>query len=227
MEQTLPHQTLPGTEQNVPASDGGATVEPTDVKEFFEVANELLGKNYPSNDSAVKSLKDTFGAVGEYGKFQPFIQKLKETKGGEDAVLKIMENLTTETPAPVVQPQAAPAPQVDPATFVSKEQYEEDMWFASHQDAASLKTVIKAVKKETGKSFDEVLELPEIKPLMESKKTSAENDASRSVIHSNASVQEVSSDYAKDLEGIQSAHKAGTTPNYVEFLAKHKGIKLD
>lgn len=114
--------------------------------------------------------------------------------------------------------EPAPAPvQQSADNFVSKEQYEEDMWFAAHPDVADQKTLVRALKKETGKTLDEVLELPELKPLLEAKKAQAEN--SKSVIHGNSRIANTA-DYQTDLE------QAIQTGNLADFMAKHKGVAI-
>ncbi len=117
-------------------------------------------------------------------------------------------------------PQPATSqPAVDTSNFVSKEQYEEDMWFASHQDLSEHRTLIRALKKETGKSYSELMEHPEFKPLIEAKKAQAEAANSKSVIHGNSRVGNTA-DYQTDLEQAQS------TGNWSEFLSKHKGVAI-
>jgi len=224
MEETLTTETLPGTEQNVPASVGGESVESTSepsVLEAHELINQWTGKNLPDPVAAEKAVKDTFKYVGEYGKLKPYIDKLKQSRGGEEAVLKFMEELTTQPAAPAVQPStpAVEPAKVDESKFVSKEQYEEDMWFATHKELSDHKTVIRALRKETGKSFDEVLEHPELKPLIEAKSARQTDTTSRSVIHSNAQVADVSTDYSSDFAKAEKGEMS-----WADFAIKHKGL---
>jgi len=226
MTETITTETLPGTDGNVPASVGGESVEVTsepDILEAHELINQWTGKNLPDPVAAQKAVQDTFKYVGEYGKLKPFIDKLKASRGGEEAVIKFMEELTTQPaaqpePAQPSQPAVEPA-KVDESKFVSKEQYEEDMWFASNPALKEHKTLLRALKKETGKSFDEVKEHPELKGLLEAKSARQTDTTSRSVIHSNAQVADVSSDYATDFAKAEKGEMS-----WADFAIKHKGL---
>lgn len=214
---TLTQDTLPDGGNIAPAG-GGVSVENANAKGLHEIVSDLTGKTFPTPESAAKAIVDTFNATGKWGKFAPLIGKLEAAKGGEENVLKFMETIIQ--PQPVV-PETVVQPAVDTSKFVSSEQYQEDMWFASHSDVAPYKALIKGLKLQNPtKSFDELLAAPEFKPLLDAKANSA-TDSSRSVIHSNADVQQVSTDYAEDFA------KAKASGNWVDFLGKHKGIKLD
>lgn len=112
--------------------------------------------------------------------------------------------------------------QVDTSNFVDKSEVQalrDELWVKDHADLKDHFALIKAFAKESGKTYDEALEAPELKGLVEAKKAQAE--VSKSVIHSNARVQEFSADYEADRE------KAIKSGNWVEFMEKHKGVRLD
>jgi uncharacterized protein YjcR len=214
----LTTETLPSAEQDVPALDGGVAANPAseEAVELHQVLNEALGKQFPNPEAALKSLKDTYNAVGKYAKFKPLIEQLEQKKGGELNVIKLMEQLTKDEAAPVAQPEAkVEAPKVDP-NVVTKDEFEEYQWFSNHKELEPQKTVIKALKAQTGKTFDEIIQMEELKPLIHSQNT----DASKSVIHSNTVLADTSSDYESDFK------KAQETGNWGEFLTKHKGLDI-
>jgi hypothetical protein len=115
--------------------------------------------------------------VGKVGKYKPQIDKLESKFGGEKGLQTFMENAIQE------QTQAA-QPSVD-SNFVSKEQYERDNFFSQNPSYAEHRPIIDAMQKATGKSLKEVVDLPELKSVLEKVKGYDENQKSKSILHTN------------------------------------------
>ena len=81
MTENLSAETLPGAEANVPASDGGATVESSALT--LADLNKQLNSNFKDVPTALKSLKDTKDFVG---------------KRKEDAMAEIKASMASASP---------------------------------------------------------------------------------------------------------------------------------
>jgi hypothetical protein len=129
-----------------------------------DVVNQQWGTSFRDDASALQGLKDNAAMRGKLGKYRPFIERL-EARGGEQAALKIMEDITKDQPAP-----QAPAPQPAPApdAFVSKEQYERDIFFSQNPSLQPHQELLGALRAANpGKSWAEVRELPAFRPVLE------------------------------------------------------------
>lgn len=172
--------------EDAPALKGNRNDEP--VVEFKDIVNTELNRNYPTNEEAIKAVRETFKYVGKVGKVLPLMEKLQTNFGGEANVIKFMEDALTkkdpivETPKPEV-PQLKEAPE---GKFVSKEQYEADMFYSKNPQLEENKVLIDALKKANpNKSFAEVMDMPEVKGIFDKAKGYDENEKNKSVLRSN------------------------------------------
>jgi len=154
-----------------------------EVKDLsLEDINKTLGKEFPTKEAALKSIKDTFSYVG----------KKKETIAEE------------------VKP--------DTAGFVTKEQYEADVFFAQNNDLSDVRSIIEAKAKADSISVSEASKAEDVQKIVSAVKSQSESEDSKNVLESNSRISDKDSDYQKDFV------KATATGDWSEFLAKHKGV---
>ncbi len=184
MEDINPQKPSPSA-QDASAVEGKSNDD--SVVEFKDIVNTELNRDYKTNEEAIKAVRETFKYVGKVGKVLPLVEKLQANYGGEANVIKFMEDALTkkdpivETPKEVQQSKEAPE-----GRFVSKEQYEADMFYSKNPQLAESKVLIDALKKANPtKSFDEVVAMPEVKGLFDKAKGYDENEKNKSVLRSN------------------------------------------
>lgn len=156
---------------DVPSSDG--TGSESKVVGIKDVLAQTLGKEFPTDEAALKAVKDTFSYVG----------KRKEQIAAE---MKQESN-------------------VDTSKFISREEFEELNFFKENPEVAPFKAFVNAVKKETGKSYAEVLNSDEVKGVLEKVKAYNEFEKSKSVLSSNPRLGQVTDKMSKAREAAKSA----------------------
>jgi len=194
-----------------------------------EVVNRALGTTFQDDASAYKGLENTAKDRGKLGKYRPLIEQLEATKGGEFQALKVMEQLINQPNNNPVAPQpAAPQPQpqapsVDTSNFVSRDQYERDLWYGTHKELVEYAPILDALKTSNqGKSYDEVAQLPAFKTFYE-KATAAENlqNQRQPLVSSNRVYSNAPSE-----ERMKDFEEAKKTKDWSGFLRKYKGFDL-
>jgi hypothetical protein len=199
---------------DVSAGEGERNEESgANVANLYEVLNAQLGTNYASDDDALKGMKETRSYVGKLGKYRPLIEQLESTKGEQEA-LHFMENIINEQPAEVT-----PEPKVDTEQFVPRSQYEKDTFFSGKSYTAEQFQILEALKATNpDKSWGEVAELPAFKSVIEAQAGEGTSAGLGSSQRINAGTSE---DYQKEFEAAKA------TGNWLPFLEKYKGIKLE
>lgn len=174
------------------SSEGGKDDAGSDSNASFSLkdwAKEELGKEYNSDEDAAKALKQLNSYVGEYGE----VKKLAEEKGVnlKDAIAK-----------------AGQKPVDTSSDFVSKEQYEQDLFYSNNKGYEPLKEVIGALSAKEGKSAAEVVETDAFKAIFEKYQKGDEVDKSKSVITSNPRLGVVKDGVEKSQNAMKEYNKA-------------------
>lgn len=171
------------------STDGiGADLEIVSIKDILA---EELGKEFPSDEAALKAVKDTFSYVGKVGKYRPAIEKLESKYGGEKETIKFMEEIIGRDEQ-----------KIDESKFISREQYETDTFFAKNSNLEQHRRVIEALRVSTGKPLQEVAELPEFKGLVEKASAYDKFEESKSVLRSNPRLGQVSDKISQAREAL-------------------------
>lgn len=163
-EEITTEGSLVEAEQNVPA----ATTEPAVSKVeglTLEELNAFTGKHFPTKESALKSIKDTYTAV---------VQK---------------------------------ATPVDTSGFVSKAEFEEATFYAKHPEYESHKEIISALATKNGKTPSEVVEMDTFKTVFNKVKAADEIEASKSVLHSNPRLGQVTDKMTQARDLLKAGHE--------------------
>jgi len=187
-EDTTP-ETLPGGEPNVPPSGGqeAVTSGETSLSGVRDVIKTITGKDFPTDEAAIKSVKDTYKYVGsEQAKVGSKIKQLSERfKTDENGLIKLMENVLNapETPSSAVAPAATQQPGISEMDALMKE-VQEVKFFDEHPEYKDHRKEITALRDLTKKSIRDVVEDPTLKGLLEKAKTADSTERTRSALHS-------------------------------------------
>lgn len=196
---TIPTETIPGA-QDVSPPEGDVT-DPNDVTSVKEVLSEVLGKEFKSDEDALKAVKDTQDYVGKIGKFQPLIDQLETKSGGEQGALdSLTKLLSSEAPATPAAP--------DTSGLMTKADFEQTRFYDKNPELAPMSDMLNAMAKTTGKPLKDVVELETIKPLIEAKKLSDSQDESKSVLMQNPRLGKVKDKLAEAGKAMTEARKS-------------------
>lgn len=202
--------------QAVDVAAGEGEENDSSVANLYEVVNQTWGTNFQTDEDALKGLKETKKHVGKFGKYVKVIEQLETLKGGESEAIKLMEELTKEPTQ-----EAAERPRNDNGQFVSKDEYERDIFFSKQSFDEDTRTILNALKgANPDKSWDAVAELPAFKSVYEAKKARDEAENSKQPVTSSSRISAGDTTYEQDFA------LAKATGNWGAFLEKHKGVKL-
>jgi len=177
--------------------------ESTEVANLKDILGNALGKDFADDESALKAVKDTFAYVGKVGKFSKHIDALVAKTGGDDNAQKYMEQLLETAD------QRSEAPRVDESQFISREQYEQDKFFAKNSELEEYKDILVPLAKATGKPLSEMVDDPAFKSLYEKAKAGDTYEKSRTVLSSNPRLGAASDQLTQARELQQSGNTLG------------------
>lgn len=160
MDEHITTQTIPDGNANSAVSADGIVAGSENVVEVKDLLKEILGKEFPTNEAAIKSLKDTQSYVGQMG------QKVKE-----------LETQLTEAQSQAVTPELVQTVKDLQTQLANANFYASNPEFNT-PDAKSLIAKFGGTPEEVVK--DEVF----VKAFG-ALKTTAEKDSSQSVLHTN------------------------------------------
>lgn len=176
---------------------------------FVEAINRATGRNYQTDEEALKGVAETTKYVGKVGKYKDVLDAIEQAQGGEQKAIEALKGLTKTQQKALEQAQPDLAKEIDALKA--------DLWFKENADYAAHRKLITALKQ-PGQSYEEVINSEEYRDTF-AKLKGIQPETTKSVIHSNARIADASSDYQKDFA------KAKETGDWSGFLAKHKGVK--
>lgn len=210
-EQTTTEPTLAG-DKGTPSSDG-TTAGNGSIS--LEEINTILGKDFKDADTALKSVKDTFNYVGKAGQLNETMSKLTNELGmSEDGVISALQNL--KQPA---------VPEVDPSKFISKEQYDTDMFYKDRTDLEPYRGVLDALAFKEGKTLGEVAESDTFKAIYEKASGFDEIQSKRSVLETNPRLNSASDKITNAQDALQESRKAAQAGDTVGAHANAQAAK--
>lgn len=150
-----------------------------------EWAKNTLNKDFETDEAAEKAIKDTFSYVGEFGK----VKKLAEDKGItiEQAIQSFNKNTDGQNDQ-----------------FVSREQYEKDMFYEKNPSYAPYSKIINALAKDLNIKIHEVINTDEFKGMFDKAQKFDEIDTSKSVLKSNPKLGVVKDKMAEAGKSLQA-----------------------
>lgn len=163
-------------------------------------AKNVLGKEFNDDQAAEKAIKDTFNYVGEYGQ----VKKLADEKGVD--LKAAVQNFNK-----------------DDDRFVSREQYQKDMFYKDNPSYAPYSKVINALSKELGVNISEVVKTDDFKNIYDKASKFEEIEKSKTVLRSNPQlgmVKDKISEAGKHLEtgDINSAKQSAVSAVIDAFM---------
>jgi hypothetical protein len=176
---------------------------------------ETLGKDFKDVDGALKSLKDTYSYVGSQAQYREKVGALATALGTDEAgVLATIDNLMQEINEGEQVQEVTPESTQDRGGFVSKEQYQEDMFFSKHDDISTIREELSTLKERFGsdQSWDEFVGSERAQKLITPINGYREMEAQKSVLESNpriGSATDKLSDAQKNLRESQERANAG------------------
>lgn len=219
-EHTNNEEALAG-EQGSPSSDGQSD---GNGSISLEEMNTILGRDFKDKDTALKSVKDTFGFVGKAGSYNASMKKLTAELGmNEDSILSTLKNMSENNTG---QPQAkSDVPQVDPEKFISKDKYETDMFYSQNKGYEPYREILDSLSKSQGKPLAEVVESDTFKNLYSKTTGFDEIQSKRSVLESNPRLNSASDKLSTSIETANEARKAAQAGDTVAANAFHRDAK--
>lgn len=228
MENLTPDEPLPGGAVNPPA-DGNGTE--SNVVELKDILNEALGKEgekaFKDNETALKSIKDTYNSHSKLGWYKKAVDAVAQAKGFDEkqAVNYIMENLTKEpTQPPVVEAPKQQEPAVDPSKFISKDEYDRDMFFSKNSNYEPYKEIMTNLQKATGKSLNEVAQMEPVKALFDKAKAYDDTEKTKSVLMSNPRLGAVQDKITQAKTKLTAGDHSGAKADAVAAVIDAYGI---
>lgn len=170
-----------------------------------DILGQVLGKKFDSDDVALKSVKDTYSFVGKAGNYQKHMKVLTQKFGTDElGVLNKLESLSMEN----AQENVAPQQDTSLASVVQnlQAQLEETTFFAENPDLKEHKDLLKEIRGTSGKSYQDVVQMPAFKSLFEKARAADEMERSKSVLQSNPRLGQVRDKLSEAREAANSGN---------------------
>ena len=212
-------------EQGVSSADGSAAV--ADLESLTELdlesLNKALGKEFKDVPTALKSIKDTFNFVGKAGNYRSTMETLTKTLGlSEDEVLKSM---ITNAGSAAKDTAPTKAAKKEDAQYLTREQYETDMFFAKNGDLEPHRTVLEALAKAKGVSVQEAASSDDFKPIFEKVKGFEEIQSKRTVLESNPRLGSVTNKLDEARKADEVSRAAARSGDHRSAMKAHQVAK--
>lgn len=193
------------TDEAGTSSEADANVSSGGIRETI---NQATGRDYKTEEDAIKGIKETTSYVGKVGKYKDAITALEQKQGGEAEAIEYLSSLTKD--GEVTTEQSTTNPLEEKVAML-----EEENFLTANSELAPHMDLVKKLKKD-GETYAQTVE--NNKTTFDVLVASAKNQDSKSIIHSNNRTVAETSDYQKDME---TARKSG---DWSTFIAKHKKI---
>jgi hypothetical protein len=202
MDEINTQEALADAETNVPAADGSRN--DSEISTLKDVLSAHLGREFPTDEAALKAVKDTFSYVGEYGQVRPQVQALRERAKAEGKPLTTLMEELTKPSAPAETP-------TNQGNFLSREEYETDKFFSDNPEYRENRTLVEAFALKENKPLREVVTSDSFKSVFEKVRAADQNEKSKSVLMSNQRIGEVTDKFSQASEALKNgdASKAG------------------
>jgi len=151
-EENINQEILP----DEPSDDEGSVDESS--KPLYKVLGETLGKDFKSDEAALKSIKDTQQMVGKVGKYSKALKTLENKLGGDQELAK---NLNAQAFETEVKPES---PEKEVKEISVEEQVQDILFYKENPKLVPYKKIIEGLKSDTAPSAYDVLKLDEFKP---------------------------------------------------------------
>ena len=188
--QSLPSEGGEGDDPNKivdKAAEGGEGADNSqqDVS-LKDQLGKALGKEFPDDETALKSVKDTFSFVGEIGN----IKELKSAMGQLQKVFNTDQKGVLLKVDEIVK--TGGTGKIDPTKFVSKEDFDRSSFYLNNPNYKPYNRLIETYQKANpDKSREEVVEMDDFKEDFDKIKAHDEAEGSKSVLKSSSRLGKV------------------------------------
>jgi hypothetical protein len=188
-----------------------AKVEENAKIEIKDILSKHLGKDFKTDESALKAVKDTFNFVGGVGAYRETMKVLTEKLATDEAgVIKLMESIATNPQAPAAS-AGADISALQAEIAATSRRVEELEYFKGNPEMEQFKDTLLGLAKSTGKPIAEVAKDPTLEPLFAKAKSYDEAERSRSVVHSNPRLGQVRDKMAEAKEMAKAGDYDGAS----------------
>lgn len=213
MNEDLNPGSLPeGGDGQDPTAGGEPNQTPVSVK---DVLSSTLGRQFASDEAALKAVKDTFSYVGM--KPQDAVKKMAT----DPLFANDIKNLFAEGTTPENNPSA----NATNGEFVSKAQYEEDMFFSKKPEYEPYKDLMRAISKSENKPLGEVAGSDTFKSVFEKAQAYDTVQKSKSVLETNPRLGLVTDKISKAREMSSAGNQVAANDAAVSAVAEAFGLK--
>lgn len=195
MEDITP--TLP-EEADVTSAGGneGAASESPEVVSVKDVIGEVLGKQFPSDEAALKSIKDTSDYVGKLGQVVKKLQEKSESSVSNSEISELKQTIT----------------RLSDENFYSKNpQYDRDEY----------RDVLSALRATTGKPLQELVKDRSFVSLFEKANAYEQDEKTKSVLQTNPRLGQVTDKRKEATEALEKSNEAVRSGNHDAARAYH------
>ena len=212
MDELNPGSLPEGTDgQTVPA--GG---DPNQSSESIkDVLSKTLGRQFASDEAALKAVKDTFSYVGM--KPQDAVKKMAT----DPLFANDIKNLFSDGSAPENKPSVP----TGNGEFVSKAQYEEDMFFSKKPEYDEYRDLLRGLASANGQSLAEAANSDSFKKVFEKAQAYDTVQKSKSVLETNPRLGHVTDKLSKAQELAAAGNHSAASDNAVAAVLDAYGLK--
>lgn len=204
MEEVITPNTLPDGGDVAPADGQGAD---QNGNISLEDLQSVLGKEFRDKETALKSVKDTFNYVGDVGKVKNLFAEAKQRLNTDDnGVLEALQKVMDQ------QPQGEAQPQAPADAFITREQYQEDMFFSKNPNLEETRDLLTALKDSADESYamtwSDFVKTESAKKVIDTFAGYQEVQAKKSVLESNPRLGAASDKLANAQQKLETALSA-------------------
>lgn len=209
-------ETLPA-EVDVAAADASKAASGVGLK---DVLSKELGKTFPTDEAALKAVKDTFSYVGRQDSLRETLKAVKTRFNTDEAgVLKLMEDLQNKTEAPAARPE------LESQVKELRERLDEATFYNEHGDLKPYRALLSELRGSSDKPLQEIANSEAFKAVVEKAKAHDELESKKSVLQSNPRLGQAKSKMDSAQELLKAGDRSGARATAVGAVIEAFGIK--
>jgi hypothetical protein len=176
--------------------DGGSEAASTGLKDEL---SDLTGKDFDSEEEARKWVEETNSYVGKAGKYEKAVSSVMESRDlDEDEAVEYIQNHFSDS-----SNESGQNPSDDNNEYLTKDEFERMQFYNNNPEYEDHKELIDSLAEANDQSPSEVVESDEFNKLYEPAKAQKNSEDSKSVIHSNSRLGEVSDKMDEANEALE------------------------
>lgn len=209
IQKNNPTEPISGTE-NVTVSEGNVNVSQQSGL-IAQKINEITGRNYASDEEALKGVRETFRYVGKAPEIKK-VQEALEQEFGKDFNPDELVNM--------IKGSKIPQNNLEEDKFVTKEIFEEATFYAKNPEYEQFRNLINALRTTTGQSIEEVVKSDNFQNIYKKVQIAEEYEKSKSIVQSNPRLGQVT-------DKLDKARKALSEGDYKTAKASAVDAVID